>query len=383
MSAHLLRYFFAAFFFIHCHVAYAALRPPTINASAYILIDAATGTVLAEKNADQTLPPASLTKMMSDYVITDALHDGYISLEDQVLISEKAWRMKGSKMFVLVDTEITVDDLLKGMIIQSGNDATIALAEHVAGSEEAFVQRMNDMAVELGMARTVFQNATGWPDPEHHSTARDLALLARAMIQDHPEQYALYAEKKFSWGGIEQTNRNRLLWTDPSVDGIKTGHTEEAGYCLVSSAIKNDMRLVSVVMGTDSDRARSRESQKLLAFGFRNFETHEIYPANTALKQTRLWKGASEEIEVGVINPVVLSLARGEKDKLKIQISTEKIIEAPVKKGQVLGVLTITLKDKTLVNQPVVALKEAEQGDLFTLLVDSVKLFLFKLLGGV
>jgi len=364
-------------------MAHAQLVPPPIDAKGYILIDAGSGDVLAESNADQSLPPASLTKMMTDYVISEALRNGSVHHDDPVRISEKAWRMGGSKMFVMVGSDVALIDLLRGMIIQSGNDASIALAEHLAGSEEAFTQRMNQTAAELGMGNSTFRNATGWPDPAHLSTARDLSTLARAMVNNHPDQYAFYAEKEFVWNDIKQPNRNLLLWRDSAVDGIKTGHTEEAGYCLVASAKRDDMRLISVVMGAKSEEARAVESQKLLNFGFRNFETKRLYEAGSVLEKSRVWKGVTDQVEIGVAEAVALTVPRGSQHKLQAQVTLEKIIEAPITQGQVLGTLTVTLDGKTLLNQPVVALNAVEQGGLFTRLWDSIKLFFLNLMGGI
>src|SRR5690606_13601838 len=263
--------------------------PPQLAASGYLLIDADTGAVLVEHNADERLPPASLTKMMSSYIVSEEIESGRISEEDMVNISVKAWRMGGSKMFIREGTQVSVKDLLLGVIVQSGNDATVALAEYVSGSEDAFVDVMNQKAALMGMTSTHFENSTGWPAEGHLTTARDLGILARAIINDHPEHYALYKEKYFVWNDIRQPNRNLLLFRDETVDGLKTGHTEEAGYCLVASAKRNGMRLISVVMGTASENARAAESQKLLAYGFRYYETLSLYNAGTELSKTRVW----------------------------------------------------------------------------------------------
>ncbi|MDX1811242.1 MAG: D-alanyl-D-alanine carboxypeptidase family protein, partial [Gammaproteobacteria bacterium] len=269
-------------------------KPPKIGATAYILQDFQSGDVIAELKADARVEPASLTKMMSVYVIEHELKNGNISLSDEVLISKKAWKMPGSRMFVEVNTRVKVEELLKGIIIQSGNDATIAMAEFVAGSEDSFVSLMNSYAQKLGMKGTHFVNATGLPNDDHYTTARDLALLVKAMIRDFPENYSWYSEKVYTYNGIKQYNRNKLLWQSEYVDGVKTGHTESAGYCLAASAVKNDMRLISVVLGTNSERARATESQKLLTFGFRFFETHRLYEAGQKLTTAKIWKGDSE-----------------------------------------------------------------------------------------
>ena len=266
--------------------------PPEVAASSYILIDAESGRVIMEKNADQPLPPASLTKMMTSYVVEYEAERGKIKYTDPVLISVNAWRTGGSKMFVREGTTVSVEDLLKGIIIQSGNDASVAIAEHIAGSESAFADIMNQDAKVLGMNNTHFVNATGLPAQNHYSSARDLAILAKALITHFPEQYKIYAEKYFTWNDIRQPNRNLLLWRDNTVDGLKTGHTDEAGYCLVASAVRDGMRMISVVLGTTSEEARARETQKLLSYGFRYFETHHLYSPGVTLQDAQVWKGA-------------------------------------------------------------------------------------------
>ncbi len=277
--------------------ASAAIVPdaPSVGARAYILQDFDSGRVLAEVNADERMEPASLTKIMTAYVVFEELEQGKIAMEDQVLVSEKAWRMGGSKMFIEVDTKVSVEDLLKGLIIQSGNDASVALAEFIAGDEDAFADLMNQYAVRLGMTGTHFINASGLPHPEHYTTARDTATLAAAMIRDFPELYKIHAVKEYEYNGIVQHNRNKLLWRDESVDGLKTGHTESAGYCLVASAERDGMRLISVVMGSESERSRARESIALLSYGFRFFETHRLYGALEPLTEIRIWKGEIEK----------------------------------------------------------------------------------------
>jgi len=357
--------------------------PPALEATAYILIDAATGKVLAENNADQQIPPASLTKMMSDYVIASALKSGVIHTDDKVHISQKAWAMQGSKMFVEINADINLMDLVRGMIIQSGNDATIALAEHVAGSEDAFADMMNQKAVALGMTHSSFKNATGWPDPNHYTTTRDLSILARAMVNDTPDQYPIYSEKEFLWHGIKQPNRNLLLWRDTSVDGIKTGHTDEAGYCLVASAKRGDTRLISVVMGTKSEEARATESEKLLSYGFHTFQTQKIYSAGKVLQQAPVWSGAAKQVDVGVKNAIVITIPRGTQDKLHAEVAVNKIIRAPIEEGEVLGSLVIQLDGKELLNQPVVAMVAIPEGGLFTRIWDGLHLFFLKLFGGI
>ncbi|MCP4979581.1 MAG: D-alanyl-D-alanine carboxypeptidase, partial [Gammaproteobacteria bacterium] len=270
--------------------------PPTLKASSYFLVDFDSGRVLAEKNPDDHVEPASITKLMTAYLVDKAIADGDVSLDEMVTISEKAWRMKGSKMFVEVGKQVTVEELLKGLIIQSGNDASVALAEHIAGSESAFAGYMNHQAQLLGMTNTNFVNATGWPDENHYSSARDIAALTRVIIREFPESYRYYKEREYTFNKIRQFNRNRLLWRDETVDGVKTGHTEAAGFCLVASAERDEMRLISVVLGTDSDKARTQSSQSLLNYGFRFYETHKLYRDDEVLKTARIWYGDQEEV---------------------------------------------------------------------------------------
>jgi len=349
--------------------------PPQVSASSYILIDVASGEVIVEGNADERLPPASLTKMMTAYIVESEVAKGRVNLFDEVPISVKAWRTGGSKMFIKEGTKVGLENLLKGVIIQSGNDASIALAEHVAGSEEAFADIMNQQAIELGMTDSGFQNATGLPAEGHYSTARDLSILAKAIIQDYPEQYPLYAEKFFTYNNIRQPNRNRLLWRDKSVDGLKTGHTNAAGYCLVASAKRGDMRLVSVVMGTKSEEARAKETQKLLNYGFRYYETHKLYTAAESLTTSRVWAGAIDNFSLGLAKEVVVTIPRGQKSELKAQIDIQDPIEAPVEIGQEFGRLTVTLDDKVIVDQPLVALEDVSLGGFVKRLWDTLTLF--------
>ncbi|WP_304504192.1 D-alanyl-D-alanine carboxypeptidase family protein [Pseudomaricurvus albidus] len=349
--------------------------PPQLAASGYILMDANTGKVLVEKNADEQLPPASLTKLMTSYIVSSEVEGGNIDENEEVNISVKAWKMGGSKMFVREGTKVRLHDLLLGMIVQSGNDATVALAEYVSGSEGAFVDVMNQQAALLGMTGTHYKNSTGWPAEGHLTTARDQAILARALINDFPRHYALYSEKYFKYNGINQPNRNRLLFRDDSVDGLKTGHTEEAGYCLVASAQKNGMRLISVVMGTRSDEARAAESQKLLSYGFRYFQTHKLYSGGESLQQSRVWGGMSKEVSLGLADDLFLTIPRGADDDLDAKIFIDDVIKAPISQGQELGNLTVVLNDETLVDQPLVALQAVEQAGFFARLWDNIKLF--------
>lgn len=350
-------------------------RAPDVDARGYLLMDAKSGQVIVEHNAEQELPPASLTKMMTAYLVEKEIQAGNISEQDMVPISVKAWRMGGSRMFVKEGTEVSVQDLLKGVIIQSGNDASVALAEYVAGSEGAFADLMNNQARELGMDNTHFVNATGWPAENHYTTAHDLAILARAIIRDFPEHYDLYAQKKFTYNGITQHNRNLLLWRDDSVDGLKTGHTEAAGYCLVASAKQDGMRLISVVMGTDSEAARARESQKLLSYGFRFYETYEGYRAGEVLDTPEVWMGAANQVRLGLKEDLVLTVPKDSQDQLNASMSIRPELRAPIRKGEQYGTLTVTLAGKTVAEKPLVALEDVEEAGFFAKIWDHIVLF--------
>lgn len=349
---------------------------PTVDARGYILLDYHSGHMLAGRNADERMEPASLTKMMTAYVVFHELRAGQFQLSDTVRVSKKAWRMPGSRMFIEVGTQVSIEELLKGMIIQSGNDASVALAEHVAGSEETFAALMNEHARNIGMSGTHFVNATGLPDPEHYSTARDLARLAAQIIHEFPEYYAWYSEKEYTYGGITQGNRNLLLYRDNTVDGFKTGHTESAGYCLVASAKRGEMRLISVVMGAKSENARANESQKLLNYGFRFFETHKLYDAAQPLKTMRVWKGASTTVQLGLNEPLYITVPRGQYNKLTASLSVTSDIVAPTRKGQNLGTVNIRLGDEVLAERPLVALEDIAEGSLWQRLFDNVRLLL-------
>ena len=360
------------------HSSYAVAKPepktPTLEADSFILMDFDSGRILAEKDADKKVEPASITKLMTAYLVDKALAAGDISLTDQVTISEKAWRMKGSKMFIEVGKQVLVEDLIKGMVIQSGNDATVALAEHIAGSESAFSEYMNHQANLLGMKNTQFRNATGWPDKEHFSSARDIALLSQAIIRDYPESYRYYREKEYTYNEIRQFNRNRLLWRDSSVDGLKTGHTEAAGYCLASSAKKDDMRLISVVLGTESDKARTKNSQALLNFGFRFFEAHRLYQANEVLKSARVWYGDREQVSLGVDKDIYVNISKGRYKDLDASVEIDPRISAPIAIGQELGQLNIRLDNEIVVSQPLVAMQAVNDGGLVSKAIDHIKL---------
>lgn len=363
-------------FFLLVQPAFALPVPdaPGVNARGYLLVDHASGRVLVEHNADERVEPASITKLMTAYTVFKALNAGTIDLAEKVRVSEKAWRMPGSRMFIEVGSRVSVEDLLKGTIIQSGNDASVALAEHVAGSEDTFVQLMNEYAALLGMESTHFTNSTGLPDPEHYSTARDIARLARNIIREFPEYYKWYSVHEFSYNGIRQSNRNTLLYRDPAVDGMKTGFTESAGYCLVTAALRDDMRLISVVMGADSERARADESQKLLNYGFRFFETHKLYAANNELTSARVWKGAEDQVALGLKADLFITIPRGTYKKLDAFMDLSARIVAPVNGSTPLGAVKVTLDGQTVAEQPLYALRPVEEGGLWRRAVDSILL---------
>ncbi len=348
--------------------------PPKIGASAYYLMDFHSGRVLASAKEKARVAPASLTKMMTAYVIFSELGQGNISLSDAVPVSEKAWRMGGSRMFIEVGKRVPVEQLLKGVIIQSGNDASVALAEFVAGSEDAFSQLMNQYVQKLGMTDTHFVNATGLPDPEHYSSALDLATLARALIRDFPDHYAWHRQRSFVFNGITQYNRNKLLWRDDSVDGVKTGHTDAAGYCLVASAERKGMRLISVVLGTGSEKARARHSQTLLNYGFRFFETHKLYGAAEGLTNPRVWQGDVEHVELGLQVPLYVTIPRGQYKSLKASMEVDAHLVAPVAKGQSHGVVRVNLGDTLVVERQLVALQTVAEGGWWQRLSDRVLL---------
>lgn len=351
-------------------------EPPPINAVGYILIDANSGEIIAKNNANERMEPASLTKMMASYIIASAVKQGKANLTDEVKISEKAWRMKGSRMFIEVGKIIEFEKLLIGMIVQSGNDATIALAEHIAGDEESFVKLMNETAKQLGMLDTHFVNATGLPHEDHFSTPRDMTILGLALIRDFPEHYAYYSRKEYTYAGIKQFNRNQLLWRDESIDGIKTGHTESAGYCLVASAKRGNMRLISTVLGTKSKDARSSESQKLLTYGFRFFETHKLYSANDELTKVKIWKGSSDALPLGIDQDLYITIPRGQYDKLDASMTINSKIVAPVTRGDVHGNVIINLGTRQVAKRDLVSLSDVSEGSFWHNLIDSVKLWL-------
>ena len=351
--------------------------PPTINAEGHILIDYTTGKVISEQNADTQLEPASLTKMMTSYVVGHEMEAGNISNDDMVTISETAWAKNfpdSSKMFIEVGKEVSVADLNRGIIVQSGNDACVAMAEHIAGSESAFADLMNAHAERLGMTASHFENSHGLHSSEHYTTPRDMSILATALIRDVPDEYAIYAEKSFTFNGIKQYNRNTLLWDNSlNVDGIKTGHHSSAGYSLITSATKGGMRLISVVMGTESERARKVENKKLLNYGFRFFETITPYKAGKVFATQRIWMGDVEEVELGILKSAPITIPRGQRKNLQANFKLDKELEAPLKKGEVVGQLHITLDDEEVATYPLVALQEVAEGGMFSQFVDYIK----------
>ncbi len=360
-------------------VEQAIPAPPQLAAKSYVLMDAASGKVLVDNNGDERLPPASLTKLMTAYIATLEINRGQISEQDLVTVSEKAWRTGGSRMFIQVGSQVTVDDLLHGVIIQSGNDASVALAEHIAGSEESFAEMMNQSAARLGLENTHFRNATGLPDPEHYSSAHDMAKLARAIIYQDPAHYAVYAQKEFLWNNIKQPNRNLLLWRDKSVDGLKTGHTDEAGYCLVASAVRDGQRLISVVFGTSSEEARSAETQKLLTYGFRFFETETFYKRGDELAKAKIWKGEQGEVKAGLAEDLTLTVPRGQGKNLKASMSLDPTLVAPIEQGQVIGVVEVRNGEELVHSADLIAMQSVAEGGIFRQLWDSIRLFFYGL----
>lgn len=348
---------------------------PKVSAKNYILQDYNSGTVLAESGSVNRVEPASITKLMSAYVIFNEIKAGRLKLTDKVLISKKAWRMPGSRTFVEVNSRVPVEVLLKGIIVQSGNDATVALAEHIAGSEDTFVSLMNQYAVKMGLTGTHFANSTGLPHKNHYSTAKDIATLAINLIREHPKFYAYYSIRKFIYNGIPQYNRNKLLWRDKTVDGIKTGHTGSAGYCLVSSAKRKNMRLIAVVLGDKSEEARANSSRALLNYGFRFFESRKLYSAGQALKQVRVWKGEKETLSLGPGSDMFITFPRGGYKKLSATIDIQPEIMAPVNKGQKLGTLNISLDKTVIAETSLVALQSIKKGGIFSRSLDGIKLW--------
>lgn len=352
---------------------------PQLAATAWILMDAHSGKIITEHNADKRIPPASLTKMMTSYLLEYELKQGNVALNDQVRISVKAWRTPGSRMFIREGTYVSVSDLLRGVIIQSGNDASVAVAEHLAGSEESFADIMNQHAHVMGMNNTQFRNATGLPEEGHYSSARDLAMLSRVKILDYPEHYTIYSEREFTYNNITQSNRNRLLWRDNTVDGLKTGHTDDAGYCLAASAEREGMRLISVVMGARSDEGRAQESQKLLTYGFRYFETKRLYEQYQVLNKAKIWKGTIDSIQLGLTEDLYATLPRGHLGDLRADMQINPNIKAPISAGTELGTLIIILGDEIITQKPLVALDNIPKAGFFKSLWHSLVMFFVSL----
>jgi len=369
---------FFSFYLATTTVLAAALpipKAPSSGAKSFIVQDFASGRILAENNADQPVEPASITKLMTAYVIFNELQAGNIALSDMVTISEKAWRTPGSRMFVEVNKQVAVEDLLQGMIVQSGNDATVALAEFIAGSEETFAALMNRHAEEIGMTGSHFLNSTGLPDENHYMTAKDIARLAALLIRKYPEYYNWYSQKEYTFNEITQYNRNKLLWRDESVDGLKTGFTDSAGYCLVTSASKDGMRLITVVLGTESANARVDASQALLNYGFRFFETHKLYDAGTRLTTSRIWKGSTGTVPLGLDEALYVTIPRGQYKSLDASMSIDDLIMAPVSEGQALGTVLVKLSDEVVADQPLVSLQSIGEGSFWQRISDEALLY--------
>ena len=343
-------------------------KAPKLNLSSYILIEASTNTVIAEFNSDNQIAPASMTKVMSGYVIADQIANGSISLDDKVLISEKAWKTGGSKMFIEAGKRVSVKDLLSGIIIQSGNDATIAMAEYVAGSEEGFVDFMNAYASEMGLTNSLFQNSTGFSDPNHFTSAKDLAKLTQALINNFPDHYATYKEKEFTFSGIRQLNRNKLLWRDDSIDGVKTGHTDSAGFCLISSAQRNDMRLIAVVAGSESENERLTASQRLLEYGFRFYATQKLVSQEIKVTTAKVWGGKTNEVALGSKKDIYLTLPRSEFKNIKANYQFNNNLQAPIEIGQMIGSIEFTSNDRVVLSAPLVAIETVEAKGFFGML---------------
>ncbi|MDB4029713.1 D-alanyl-D-alanine carboxypeptidase [Gammaproteobacteria bacterium] len=343
-------------------------KAPKLNLSSYILIDANTNTVIAEFNSDNQIAPASMTKVMSGYVMADQIANGSISLDDQVLISEKAWKTGGSKMFIEAGKRVSVKDLLSGIIIQSGNDATIAMAEYVAGSEEGFVDFMNAYALEMGLTNSLFQNSTGFSDPNHFTSAKDLAKLTQALINNFPDHYATYKEKEFTFSGIRQLNRNKLLWRDDSVDGVKTGHTDSAGFCLISSAQRNDMRLIAVVAGSESENDRLTASQRLLEYGFRFYATQKLISQGVKITTAKIYGGIANEVALGSIKDIYLTLPRSEFKNIIANYQFNTNLRAPIEIGQIIGTIEFTSNDRVVLSAPLVAIENVQAKGFFGML---------------
>ena len=353
--------------------------PPQMPVRGYVLMDYQSGNLLADLKGEERMEPASITKLMAAYVIYQALASGKIRLDNQVTISEKAWRTPGSKMFIKVGSQVSVEDLLMGVVVQSGNDATVALAEYVAGSEETFAKLMNQEAERLGLTNSHFVNASGLPDPNHYMSARDIAVLTRAVIRDFPDQYTRYSVRSFKYNNIEQQNRNRLMLQDPTVDGVKTGHTQSAGYCLVASAKRGDTRRISVVLGSERERDRFQASQTLLNYGFSFFESRKLYDAETAIVEPRIWKGQENRLPLGVIHPLYVTVPKGQAPQVSTTTTVQPHIVAPAQKGQAFGEIAVRLGEQEVSRTPLVALREVPESGWFGRMIDAILLFFYSL----
>ncbi len=356
---------------------------PSLSTPAFILIDYNSGKVLLEKNSEQKLEPASLTKIMTMYVVDHEIKRGHLSLNDEVSISKQAWQTMGSRMFLDVNSKVKVSDLIKGIIIQSGNDASVALAEHIAGTEQAFAKLMNDYAALLGMNNSHFTNATGLPDANHYTTAKDLGILARASIREHPESYTIYSQKSFTYNNIEQNNRNKLLWRNDRVDGIKTGQTDNAGYCLAVSGVENNTRLIALLLGAKTDAMRTSDATKLLNWGFRFFASHKLYQREKVLETARVWGGNNKTINIGLLNDVYLSLLKNDINQLKVSLNIPKLIKAPLDQGQVIGTYVVKLKEEVIAEYPLIALNTVKKGNIFSRISDQIVMYYNVLLGNL
>jgi D-alanyl-D-alanine carboxypeptidase (penicillin-binding protein 5/6) len=354
-------------------------RPPQINVTSYILVEPVTGKVLAEFNADDQIEPASMTKVMTGYIAADQLHRNLVRADDEVLISTKAWKMEGSRMFIEAGKRVSFEDLIKGVVIQSGNDASVAIAEYLGGTEEGFVDIMNAYAQSLGLNNTLFENSTGLPSSNHFSSARDLSIISANLINNFPEHYALYKEKSFTFNDIRQLNRNRLLWRDDSVDGIKTGHTESAGFCLISSAARGSMRLIAVVAGANSEDERFNASQRLLEYGFRFFVTQNLLESNEEVRSADVWGGKKNAVSLGLAKDLIVTVPRAELPGLKIDYTFNNNIEAPISKGDILGSLSVKSGDTVIANANLVALEEVEPKGFFGRLISKIIMWFLNL----
>ena len=355
--------------------------PPKIDATGYVLMDANTGAIIAESNMDEHMQPASLTKLMTLYLAFQALKSNQIHLDDPVLVSQKAWEMGGSKMFIKVGNHVSVADLIQGIVVASGNDACVAIAEYIAGNEDTFAALMDQTANRLGMNNTHYIDSTGLPSPEHYSTPHDMALLTRAIINDFPEYYHFFSQKWMTFNNIKQPNRNRLLWRDDSVDGLKTGHTKDAGYCLITSAHRSDMRLITVVMGTPSDSDRASDAEALLNYGFRFYKTYKLFDANTPITKPRVWLGEHKHIKCGLKNPLYVTIPIGEYKNLKASMAISQHLKAPITKDQEYGAIEITLSGKPIASAPLLALESDKKGGMWSRMTDHISLLFKGMLG--